>query len=140
MKSACITSHYAFHGLDLAISADPEVSAVFHSRFKNFTASGEGSRDLIFEVTLIADQKNHVVERPQGRARPVYETKGGVVLYMKAEDQLYINYGDRVRILCQPAQGYARLSVLQSEVENLWLASHSLFNVALIEMLKRRGL
>lgn len=140
MKSACVTNHYAFHGLGIAISAEPQASAVLHSRFNEFTASCEGSLDLVFEVTLIADQRNHVVKRPPGRARPVYEPKGGVVLYIKDEDYLYINYGDRVRILCQPARGYARVSVLQSEVENLWLASHSLFTVALIEMLKRRGL
>ena len=64
MQSACITNHYAFHGLGITISGEPEVLAILHTRFKKFTASCEGLLDLIFEVTLIADQRKHAPARP----------------------------------------------------------------------------
>jgi hypothetical protein len=42
--------------------------------------------------------------------------------------------------LCNPGSGTARFSVLEPEIDNLWIASHLLFTICLVEILKRRGL
>ena len=77
---------------------------------------------------------------PPGRAKPFYQLDGGEASYFEAEDQLYLSYNDRVRVLCNPESGSACFSVLEPEIDNLWLASHLLFTICLVEILKRRGL
>lgn len=137
MKSP--THYYTFHDLRIAISGDAVVSAAIHSRLKQFAANGYEACDLTFEFCSVPDGKRHIVEKPAGRARPVYEFPCGEVVYVAVQDQLYLSYEDRVRVLCDLIRGHARVSLLQSEVDNLWLASHLMFTVPLIEFLKRHG-
>ena len=61
------------------------------------------------------------------------------MVYVDGADQLYITYGERVRVLCHPTQGQVQLSVRLSAVDHLWLLSHPLFTLPFIELLKRRG-
>jgi hypothetical protein len=62
------------------------------------------------------------------------------VLYDDAEDSLYLEYGPRLRVLCEPERGRARLAALEPAEEDLWPLSHPLFTLPLVELLKRRGL
>jgi hypothetical protein len=128
---------YALHGVRLGISTEalPEpVSAALLSRLARIPADGLPPHDLTFGL---AGGDGHPFGRPEG-ARTVYEPPVGEVVYADGADLLYIEAGPRLRVLCEP--GRARVSVLGSEEEDLWLLSHPLFTIPLMEMLKRRGL
>ncbi len=53
---------------------------------------------------------------------------------------LYINYLNRVGVLCDIAAGAVQVSFVESELDNLWLLSHPMFTIPFIELAKRRGL
>jgi hypothetical protein len=79
------------------------------------------------------------VEKPHGQGRSFYDLPSGESLYFKATDQLYLSFGGGVRALCSPSLGCASFSVIESEPVNLFLASHLMLTILLVEMLKRRG-
>jgi hypothetical protein len=136
------THHYTFHGLNIALSANhPTLLAALHGRLRHFSSDKQETPDLVFEFYGVPATGNHLVEKPSGITRPVYDPPLGEIVYADGEDQLYINYADRVRVLCVPEQGYVRFSFGESDLENLWwLLSHPLFTLPFVELLKRRGL
>ena len=123
---------YSFHGLSLGISAPDEVRRAFHARFAALPTNGNGPPDILFEV------QNDPLERPE-RARTVYEPPAGEVVYDDGRDLLYLQQG-RLSALCEPAAGRVRFSAPAAEGEDLWILSHPLLSVPMMELLKRRGL
>jgi hypothetical protein len=103
-------------------------------------SNGECEETIFFEFESVSSTKGHHFGKPPGRAKPFYQLESGDASYFEAEDQLYLCYDDRVRVLCNPRSGSASFSVLEPEIDNLWIASHLLFTICLIEILKRRGL
>jgi len=131
---------YGFHGLNLEVSSSAAIAICLDSRFQMLPSNGECAETLYFDFESVANSKVHRVGRPSGQAKPFYQLEGGEASYFEAPDLLYLCHGDRVRVLCSPASGVAYFSVLEPEIENLWLASHLLFTICLVEILKRRGL
>lgn len=123
---------YSFHGLSLGVSAPDEVLRAFHARFAALPTDGAGSPDLLFEVQ--ADP----LERPE-RARPVYDPPLGEVIYDDGRDLLYLRQGS-LSALCEPAAGRVRYAAASPAGEDLWILSHPLLSVPMMELLKRRGL
>lgn len=119
---------YAFHGLTLEVSVPVEA---VHARFAALPPSGEAP-DLRFET-------GNGFERPAG-ARTVYEPPVGEVVYQDAGDLLYLEHGPRLRVLADPGDGRVRFEVGEVEGEELWILSHPLLSVPMMELLKRRGL
>ncbi|MDX6484330.1 MAG: hypothetical protein QOE95_2101, partial [Gaiellaceae bacterium] len=70
----------------------------------------------------------------------VYDPPLGEGVYDDAADRLYIAYGPRLRVLCEPAAGRSRTSAAGMAEEDLWSLSHPLFTLPLVELMKRRGL
>jgi hypothetical protein len=103
-------------------------------------SNGECAETLFFDFESVSNSKVHRIGKPSGRGKPFYQLEGGEASYFEAEDLLYLCYGERVRALCNPDSGVAYFSVLEPEIENLWLATHLLFTICLVEILKRRGL
>ena len=64
----------------------------------------------------------------------------GEALYFAEEDLIYLDYDGRARCLCHPNEGRCCVSLLEPESEQLWLASHPLFTLPFLEMMKRRGM
>lgn len=118
---------YAFHGLTLEVSVPIEA---VHARFASLPPSG-GEPDLRFET-------GNGFGRPDG-ARTVYEPPVGEVVYQDADDLLYLEHGS-IRVLAEPRDGRVRFSVGEVEGEDLWILSHPLLSVPMMELLKRRGL
>ena len=116
------------------------IATCLDSRFQILPPNGECAETIVFDFESVSDMKEHRFGKPPGRAKPFYQLEGGDASYFGGEDQIYLCYGDRVRVLCNPGAGSARFSVLEPETENLWLATHLLFTICLIEILKRRGL
>jgi hypothetical protein len=126
---------YSFHGLSLRVSAPDEVRRAFHARFAALPPDGVGGDrppDLLFEVV------SQDLERPEG-ARTVYEPPLGEVVYHDGRDLLYLRQGS-LSALCEPAAGRVRFSAPSPQGEDLWILSHPLLSVPMMELLKRRGL
>jgi hypothetical protein len=132
--------NYGFHGLNLRVSSSTAIASCLDSRFQMLPSNGESSETIFFDFESVSSTKGHRFGKPAGRAKPFYQLESGDASYFDAEDQLYLSYDDRVRVLCNPGSGSACFSVVEPEIENLWLASHLLFTICLIEMLKRRRL
>jgi len=131
---------YGFHGLSLEVSSSAAIASCLESRFQMLPSNGECAETLFFDFESVSNTKVHRVEKPSGRGKPFYQLEGGEASYFEDEDLLYLCYGERVRVLCNPDSGVAYFSVLEPEIENLWLATHLLFTICLVEILKRRGL
>lgn len=130
---------YLLHGVRLGVLAAGEgerAAAGVHARLAGLPLDGGPPFDLTFEIQV---SESHGFERP-GAARPVYDPPLGEVVYDDADDRLFIGYGPRLRVLCEPGRGRARASAAGVEEEDLWSLSHPLFTLPLVELLKRRGL
>ena len=139
MPPAAFTGRYRFHGLDIVVSADhPAVITALQSCLRHFPADGAGPPEMTFEFSTVPNVASHGVTKPQGHARHVYDPLEGEVLYFG--DSLFVNYGDRGRMLCDPEEGRVTVSILDSEVDNAWFVSHPMFMSAFMEILKQRGL
>jgi hypothetical protein len=119
---------YAFHGLTVEVSVPVEA---IHARFASLPPS-DRTPDLRFET-------GNGFGRPDG-ARTVYEPPVGEVVYCDADDLLYLEYGPRLRVLADPGAGRVRFDIREVEGEELWILSHPLLSVPMMELLKRRGL
>jgi hypothetical protein len=128
------TLHYDVHGARVAIaSQDEAVGAALHRRLRQFAVDADGPADATFEVGASA-----ACERPSGRSRPVLELATGEASYFDELDVLYLALDD-VRWRCDLGAGLAHGSVDARRPESVWRATR-LFLVALLELLKRRGL
>jgi hypothetical protein len=134
------TQSYGFHGLRLSVSSSSSIATCLDTRFQMLPPNGDCAETIFFDFESVSSAKGHSFGKPPGRAKAFYQLQGGDASYFEAEDQLYLSYEDRVRVLCNPSSGAACFSVLEPECENLWLASHLLFTICLIEILKRRGM
>ncbi|HKH43925.1 MAG TPA: hypothetical protein VKM72_04600 [Thermoanaerobaculia bacterium] len=128
---------YDLHGLRLAVTGWEEAAAALHGRLESLASEAAGEPDLVFEIGVGPEVDGF--ERPE-RGRPVYEPPVGEVLFDDAADRIWIGLGPDRRAVCEPARGRARLWARHGTGEDLWLLSHPLFTLPLVEMLKRRGL
>ncbi|HKI04871.1 MAG TPA: hypothetical protein VKK31_23025 [Thermoanaerobaculia bacterium] len=130
---------YDLHGVRIAVAAEGEAERAavgIHARLAGLPADGEPPHDLTFEIHAGGE---HLFSRPAA-ARPVYDPPLGEVVYDDGADLLYIGYGPRLRVLCEPGRGRTRASASGMEERDLWALSHPLFTLPLVELLKRRGL
>jgi hypothetical protein len=129
---------YDLHGLRLAVTGWEEAAAALHGRLERLACAGGGEPDLVVEIG-VGPEAATGLERPE-RGRPVYQPPAGEVLYDEGADRIWIGLGPDRRAVCEPARGRARLWARHGSGEDLWLLSHPLFTLPLVEMLKRRGL
>jgi hypothetical protein len=129
---------YDLHGVRLAVTGWEEAAAALHGRLEALPVGTDGEPDLVFEIGW-GPEAAIGLERPE-RGRPVYEPPVGEVLFDDAADRIWIGLGPDRRAVCEPARGRARLWARHGSGEDLWLLSHPLFTLPLVEMLKRRGL
>ncbi|MGB7471887.1 MAG: hypothetical protein WBW58_21130, partial [Candidatus Acidiferrum sp.] len=134
------TQTYGFHGMNLRVLSSAAMATCLDSRFQVLPSIGESAETIFFDFESAPNTKGHRFGKPLGREKPFYELERGEASYFEDEDQIYICCDDRVRVLCNPGSGNAWFSVREPEIDNLWLASHLLLTICLIEILKRRGL
>jgi len=130
---------YDLHGLHLAVTGWEEAAAALHGRLEGLAVpphSAAGEPDLLFEIAVGPGAAGGL-ERPV-RGRPVYEPPAGEVLFDDDADRIWIGLGPDRGAVCEPARGRARLWARHGSGEDLWLLSHPLFTLPLVEMLKRR--
>ncbi|HEX3552451.1 MAG TPA: hypothetical protein VIA62_04395 [Thermoanaerobaculia bacterium] len=133
--------HQQLHGLRLAVTGSEPAAAGIRARLAGLPPGDGGPPDVTFEIIagVTGNAGGHPFGRPDG-ARPVYDPPFGEVVYDDASDLLYIGHGPRLAVLCEAGRGRTRASVDALEEGDLWILSHPLFTLPLVEMLKRRGL
>ena len=138
-RSELLEELFTFHGVNISISSDsPWILGVLHNTLRHFPSVDGAEPDISFTYKFAPDIESHWVQRPDGRERVVYEPLLGQLAMI--EDKLYMNYGERGRLLCDPERGRVDVSILESEADDEWLVTHPMFLPAFHELLKRRGL
>lgn len=130
---------YYFHQTKLQVLSSPAMAAYLDSRFRMFRTGGPSTATVLLDFESAPDPSRHVVGRPQGDARPFYEMPRGEACYFEETDQVYLSFGDGVRALGKPALGRVLFSSVESEPRNLFVASHLVLTILLVEILRRRG-
>jgi hypothetical protein len=131
---------YRFHGLEFRVSCSPAIAESLDGRFRLLSRDGDHRDSISFDFKSVSDPTEHRVEKPQGEGRSFYDLPSGECLYFRAEDQVYLSYGSGVRVLSGPKLGCASFSIVEPDPGNLFMASHLMLTILLVEMLKRRGL
>jgi hypothetical protein len=120
------------------VNAWPELLDAVHARLELFAIDDSAAADLALSFEPIETWPTERMPVPSGRR--VYDFEGGDVSYDDDRDLLTITVGERVCALCEPAAGRARVLVKSPEPSDLYLLSHPVLSLVLMELLKRRGL
>jgi hypothetical protein len=135
-----LTNSYNFHGLHLTITANhPAVAAALHARLRQFATAPQPAPHFTFEFWCVPDHSQHVVQPPTTPTRPIYDLPDGQIVYSDMTEQLYLDYGDGIRAVCDGPGGHVRVSLVADELAYVWLVSHLIFTLPLLELLKRHG-
>jgi hypothetical protein len=108
-------------------------------RLRLLPSEGEFGDSISFDFQSVLDGSQHTVKKPQEEGRIFYHLPSGEACYFEASDSLFLSFRDGVRALARPGLGCASFSVVESDPVNVFMASHLLFTVVLVEILKRRG-
>ena len=130
---------YPFHGLDLKVLCSEAIAESLDHRFRLLPPGEEHRETISFDFQSVPDRSRHCVEKPEGQARSFYDFPSGEGLYFGAGDQLYLSFRDSVRVLSSPSLGCASFSLVESAPANVFMASHLMVTILLVEVLKRRG-
>jgi hypothetical protein len=133
------TRNYRFHGLNLRISCSVAIAESLDSRFRLLPSDDGNGETISFDFQTVLEGNQHKIKRPPDRGRVFYELSLGEACYFEASDQLYLSFRDGVRALSSLSQSCACFSIVESDPVNLFMASHLLFTILLVEMMKRRG-
>jgi hypothetical protein len=130
---------FSFHGISIQVSGSEGILSALASRLGSFRAESGVAPDLRFQFQLAPRVEKHSIQKPAGPSRPFYAPAQGEALYFPGDDLLYLDYAGRALSLCHPGDGYCCISLLEPESDQLWLGSHPLFTLPLLELMKRRG-
>ena len=132
---------YSVHDLNLIVRGEEAVLTALQARLGRFPVGDiQEAADLHFEFHKVADDSRHVVRRPAGPGRPVFDPGLGELAYFDESQQLYLEVPGRGRALCDVKSHRVQISYPESEASDPWLLAHLFFTVPLAELLKRRGL
>ena len=131
------TRNYSFHGLNLRVFCSAAIAEILDSRFRLLPSDEVPRQTISFDFQSVADGQQHTIRRPLEQGRVFYELGSGEACYFQASDQLYLSFRDGVRALSR--HSCACFSTVESDPVNLFMASHLMFTILLVEILKRRG-
>jgi hypothetical protein len=129
---------YDVHGVRMLVSCDePAVLEAVDQRLRPFARTRAEPPDVRIQF-LRAGEHAHVLT-PAGPSRPIYETPHGQLFYFEDRDVLYGDLAG-VRLHCAPRDGVAWIEAATSfGGAELYLATHPLLTISLMELLERRG-
>lgn len=133
------TRRYCVPGATLEFLSSATMATYLDARFRMSPADAGCTETVRFDFQPVIDPSQHVVKRPEGDGRPFYEMPKGEACHFRETDEVYLSFGDGVRALCKLGSGRVLLSIVESESRNLFVASHLVLTVLLVEILKRRG-
>ena len=141
MSTAAISLRrsYKIHGVGVDVCAeDPAVLTAMDLRLRSFRGQPEAAAEIRFEFLTEGDDRGRP-ELPADAGRPVYDTPYGSLHYHPQPDVVCGTLGG-VRLRCEPGRGVAFLTSSRFSGRDLYLATHPLTTISLIELLERRGL
>lgn len=125
---------YDLHGLRLVVkSDDAAVLDAMGLRLRGFGAALTGGPEIRLEYLTGAKCPPAL---PAG-GRPVYETPHGGLDYIAESDTVHGRFGG-VGLRCAATAGVARFDASEFTGRDLYLATHPLATISLMELLKRR--
>ena len=128
-------SAYDLHGVGLEVRAESSaVREELDLRLRAFRGD-PGPQPLRLEFL---EGDGHVIAAPADAGRPIYDTPYGPVRYFPDTDTLYADLHG-VRLRCDATAGVARLQAQELTGRELYLATHPLATICLMELLERRG-
>jgi hypothetical protein len=131
-----VTTCVDLHGLVVEITSEnAAVGAAVRDRLRKFPHANGRAPDVRFEYLDGGDG----IRPPAGNGRVVYDSPRGTMLHFAADDILYIDAGEGVRVICEAGIGRARVSLGRQRPPDLWLLSRPMFTLPLLELAKRRG-
>jgi hypothetical protein len=133
------TRNYNFHGLNLKVVCSAAIAESLDSRFRLLPSKEPQEETIFFDFQSVVDGK-HDIKRPQNQGRVFYELPSGEASYFEDGDQLYLSFREGVRALTAHGLSSASFSIIESDPVNLFMASHLMLTIVLVEMLKRRGI
>jgi hypothetical protein len=133
------TRNYCLGALNLHVSCSATIAACLDERFRLLSSERSGRETIYFEFQSVRDGSQHIIQKPAGRARPFYELPNGEAYSFECGNELYLSFRSGVRGLCKPALGRAWFSVVEAEPGALFLISHLLLTIFLVEILKWHG-
>ncbi len=125
---------YDFHGVGIEVVGGADIAAAMECRLRDF-AGGAASSDLRFEFVRAAV----ALPSPSGVGRPVYDTPHGTLYYFGSHDELFGTLAG-VSMHCAAARGSVLIAGPSLTGFELYLATHPLATIALMETMERRGL
>lgn len=134
---AAVTT-YDLHGVVVEVAAPPEVAVVVDGRLLRFRCSARPA-----DVT-VTYRRGRTLAVPRGTGRPVYDRQGARVLWFDEAgyDEAGTLFLDdpSVRAVCRPAAGTLEVDLLADDGATLWLATHGVLTLCLLEILRHRGM
>lgn len=131
-----LTDTYSLCGVEIAVSATSEVTALIRSRLRFLRSPAATPASISFDIRAREDDGFAV--SPDVPGRPVYDAPGGQLMYFDLADQLFIDYPSHFRMLCSPAGGLVQSAVL-SDGPGIALAAYPFFTIPLMQMMRRLG-
>jgi hypothetical protein len=134
------TRNYSLAGLNLRFLCSEAVAEALDSRFRLLPPGDARGATISIVFQCVPEGKRHCIEKPLEQGRAFYKLNAGEASYFGSSDQLYLSYGDGVRMLAELSEGRASFSVVESDPINVFVASHLFLTISLVELLKRRDL
>jgi hypothetical protein len=104
-------------------------------RLRDFASANGAGVDVVFEFVLTG----RGLDSPRGVGRPVYDTPHGTLYYFPRDDALYGTLGG-VTMRCEAGRGATAIAGASLTGFELYVATHPLATIALMEVMERRGL
>jgi hypothetical protein len=134
-----LDASYEVGGVSIGLQCDdPEVVALVDSRFRPLRRGMGPPTDITIEIRGPGEAAGWLPP-PSGNGRPIYDAPGQPIEYFDATDELYIDYGGQVRLLCSLSEGRISMAVNGTDPGDAILATHPMLTVALVETMKRFG-
>jgi hypothetical protein len=134
---AALRRSFDIHGVTVDLRADEHtVIEAVELRLRDFRSAAVPEPDLRLEFLTDGAEPP---EPPPGAGRPVYDTPHGSLQYYADADAMCGELSG-VYVRCEPARGVARFRTAAFAGRELYMATHPLVTISLMEMLERRGL
>jgi hypothetical protein len=139
MSEILQTRNYTLHTLALRIQCPSTIAESLDSRFRLLPSNQQDRETISIDFRSVPDPRHHTIDRPRGEGRAFYDLPSGEALYFEGSDEIYMSFGEGVHVLAKPGLGSASFSVVLPDPVNMFMVSHLMFTLPLVEMMKRRG-
>ena len=117
----------------------PGVDSAIDTRLRYFRIEDPDRHYFYVTIRRVERVEGRSVAPPDSPSRPVYDPVAGEIVYSDMCETLTLDDGNNVRTLCDTRSGAIDISVAADDPGTCWVASHSLFTIPLIDLLKRHG-